>query len=212
MSQYNLTFFLIPVLNLRVDPPFYLFTCLMEPGDSQTSDNPRKNLFDYTNVVTFAAGTGSNRQFFSFDEPRLCHESTYFEDRLHGDCPEARTRHFDFADVDPAVLACMLSWYRGWNCVCCDEDGEHIKETYLLAERCGIPRLKEHLANKMQERTSTTDMGKAQDDSPLRLCGGDQRKVPASDPSPLPSQSEIKGSEERDNRPHSPSGQGKKVS
>ncbi|EXJ66383.1 uncharacterized protein A1O5_10535, partial [Cladophialophora psammophila CBS 110553] len=122
----------------------------MELDGDQTTNMPPRDLFDYSNVVTFAAGEGNSLQYFAFDGPRLCSESAYFDERLHGGYPETRTRHFDFADIRPAVLACMLCWYRGWICVYCDEDDGHVTEACSLAERCRIPRFKEYLVEKME--------------------------------------------------------------
>ncbi|KIX94785.1 uncharacterized protein Z520_09475 [Fonsecaea multimorphosa CBS 102226] len=183
----------------------------MESNDDQTTHKTPNVLFDYSNVVTFAAGKGSNRQYFAFDELRLCRESTYFEERLRGDYPEGKARHFDFADVDPAVLACMLCWYRGWRCLSCETGGNHINETWLLAEKCRIPRLKEHLAKRMEARASATDTDGAQHDCPSWLCAEGQENVPATDAGPATSQPEIKDVTERDNRPYSLSAQEKKA-
>ncbi|OAP64322.1 hypothetical protein AYL99_00294 [Fonsecaea erecta] len=158
-----------------------ILICQMESTDDQTIYTPGDDLFDYSNVVTFAAGSGNNRQYFTFDGPRLCRESTYFEGRLHGDSPEATTRHFDFADVDPAALACMLYWYRGWSCGSCEEDVTHINTTLSLAEKCRIPRFKEHLVKKMEARTNTTDVDRAQRDLSSWLCGDDEANVSATD-------------------------------
>jgi hypothetical protein len=109
-----------------------------------------KHLFDYSEVVTFRAGNELQRQYFATDSPRLCRESTYFHERLHGDYPEAQSRHFEFKDTDPSVFACMLRWYRGWDCPSCGQDRSHIKDAMLLAMELRIPRFSKHLLGMME--------------------------------------------------------------
>ncbi|OAG36858.1 fatty acid synthase subunit beta [Fonsecaea monophora] len=177
---------------------------LMERTDNQTTHEPHKNLFDYSNVITFTAGKGSHQQYFAFDGPRLCRESTYFADRLHEDYPEARSRHFDFGDIKPAVLACMLSWYRGWSCVSCDEDSSHVNEALSLAEKCRIVRFEEHLVQKTKTRTSALGLEKAQSDYRLSLCGDDV----ATELEPALPQWETKDPTDGDDASHSLCGRG----
>ncbi|KAH0837469.1 hypothetical protein FOPE_05220 [Fonsecaea pedrosoi] len=176
----------------------------MERTDNQTTHEPHKNLFDYSNVITFTAGKGSHQQYFAFDGPRLCRESTYFADRLHEDYPEARSRHFDFGDIKPAVLACMLSWYRGWSCVSCDEDSSHVNEALSLAEKCRIVRFEEHLVQKTKTRTSALGLEKAQSDYRLSLCGDDV----ATELEPALPQWETKDPTDGDDASHSLCGRG----
>ncbi|KIW70189.1 hypothetical protein PV04_02481 [Phialophora macrospora] len=110
-----------------------------------------KHLFDYSEVVTFRAGNGSQRQYFATDSPRLCRESTYFHERLHGSgCPEAQSRHFELKDTDPSVVACMLRWYRGWDCPSCGHDRGHMEDAMLLAVELRIPRFSKHLLGMME--------------------------------------------------------------
>ncbi|ETI19795.1 hypothetical protein G647_08808, partial [Cladophialophora carrionii CBS 160.54] len=101
-------------------------------------------------VVTFHTGTGPQRQFFAMHSPRLCKESTYFHERLHGDYAEARSRHFEFKDHDPAVVACMVRWYRGWDCPFCGHHRGHVQDAMLLARELGISRFSEHLVGMME--------------------------------------------------------------
>src|ERR1700709_369156 len=84
-----------------------------------TSWGVPKDLFDYTDVASFDVGKGTDLQFFAFDLSQLCQHSTYFQERIHGNHPEGNTRHFELKDVDPSVLACMLYWYRSWECASC---------------------------------------------------------------------------------------------
>jgi len=116
-----------------------------------------KSLFDYSEVVTFQAGEGPQQQWFAFDIPRLCEESSYFNERLHGDYPEAKIRHFELKSVDPTVLACMLRWYRGWGCSFCCHDLDHAWQAFFLAEQFCIPRYEQHMAWKV--KTLSVDYG-----------------------------------------------------
>ncbi|EXJ61866.1 hypothetical protein A1O7_02296 [Cladophialophora yegresii CBS 114405] len=117
-----------------------------------TSWGVPKHLFDYSEVVTLQTGTGAQRQYFAMHGPRLCSESTHFHERLHGDYPETRRRHFDLKDHETAVVACMLRWFRGWDCPSCGDHGVrgHIKDAMLLARELGIPRYSKHLIGKME--------------------------------------------------------------
>ena len=115
-----------------------------------TSWSVPRHLFDYSNVASFSAGKGPKRQFFAFDLSQLCQHSAYFQERAHLDHSKGRTGHFELEEVDPAVLACMLYWYRGWECSSCSQDRSHIEAASSLAEEFAIPLFAEHLARKME--------------------------------------------------------------
>ncbi len=138
-----------------------------------------RDQFDYSEIVTFSTGAGADQQFFTFDSPRLCAESSYFKERLLGDYPEAKNQHFSFPGVDPAVVACMLSWYRGWYCTLCDYNRSHIRDALRFAVDYSIPRYKGHLDKKLtaldlryefpmgQSRPKARGAGRRNDDSPI---------------------------------------------
>ena len=116
----------------------------------RTSWGVLKHLFDYSSVASFSAGTGTERQFFAFNTPDLCRHSTYFQAKVHGEHPDGGTQHFDFDDVDPSTIACMLCWYRGWHCTFCEHDRGHIEAASRLAVDFGIPGFSKYLALKME--------------------------------------------------------------
>ncbi|KAJ9616590.1 hypothetical protein H2200_000309 [Cladophialophora chaetospira] len=142
-------------IELAAWPQTWIYTdaCLEamdEARPEKTSWGVPKAVFDYSEVVTFSVGKGTDRQHFTFNSPQLCEESSYFEERLHGDCGEAKSPHFELPDVDPAVLACMLCWFRGWECSFCEHDRGHVGKALILAVEYCIPRYKEHLEGKLR--------------------------------------------------------------
>ncbi|EXJ87418.1 hypothetical protein A1O3_04378 [Capronia epimyces CBS 606.96] len=123
----------------------------MESQHHDAADARSRILFDYSNVVTMVAGKGHMKHYFTFDLSRLCQESTYFDDRLHGDYREACQRHINFGSINPHTVACMLYWFRGWDCPSCEADAHHIIDAYALGHRYVVPRFMRHLVQKMQK-------------------------------------------------------------
>jgi hypothetical protein len=87
--------------------------------DFTTSCVEPNPLYDYTGVVTFGAGKDDNRCFFASNVEQLGKKSISFGERLEEEFPEAMSRYFCFADIEPEIKACILYWYRGWECASC---------------------------------------------------------------------------------------------
>ncbi|EXJ83555.1 hypothetical protein A1O1_07178 [Capronia coronata CBS 617.96] len=131
-------------------------SCTVVPEPEIAQDERPRHLFDYSEVVTMVVGKGCKKHYFAFDLPRLCEESTYFDERLHGNYREARQRHIKFGNINPHTVACMLYLFRGWDCPYCCTDPHHIIDAYVLSLRYCLPRFKIHLGQQMQKLLNGT--------------------------------------------------------
>lgn len=108
-------------------------------------------LFDYSEAVLLWTGRANNVHYFAADRSRLCEESEFFDSRLRHTCQDDDARLFNLEWNDAAWVACMLSWFRGWDCALCAGDGNHIVDVCLrIAEKLYIPRFEQHLIQKMK--------------------------------------------------------------
>jgi hypothetical protein len=123
----------------------------MESLSIEDTKTETKSPVDHSRIVTFIAGEGgAGRQYYLFAEPRICRESLYVREHLHGNFLEATTLRFFLHETDAPALACLHSWYIGGDCLGCHFIGAHIIDAYVLGIRFRVRRFKEHLIQKMK--------------------------------------------------------------